>query len=126
MMPSPRSRRSPAFLRVALLMFFVSLMGAGVSACSMMETGNVGWFCETDGDCKPDLTCETYVHQGSDHENKLCTGDKRLEDNSSNYGWIFLVSTWLFLVVIPGGVAVLVVVGMIRTRLQSPAAAPPA
>lgn len=99
-----------------LLVLMMSLTFA--PSCNMMSPGNVGWFCEDDSDCKDGGRCLTYRHEDSDHTNKLCTGDRRLEDTSSNYGWIALVMTWIMLVGLPGLVVVLIIVGKIKNALN--------
>lgn len=105
-------RRLAGFLFAALLFAFLLPQ----ASCGIMEPGNLGWFCETDSDCNDDLTCETYVYEGSDHENQLCTGEQLLERCSSNYGWILLIAAWIFLVLLPILVLILVIMARIKNR----------
>jgi len=111
--------------RAVSLGLLVLLSSTLFSGCSMMSPGNVGWFCESSDDCKDGLKCLTYTYAESDNKNKLCTGKKRLTDTSSNYGWTLMIAAWLFAVVLPGIVVIMIVVARIRDRGR-PDAPPPA
>ncbi|PRP97386.1 hypothetical protein [Enhygromyxa salina] len=108
-------RLAAFFLTTLLLVGLLPL-----ASCAVLEPGNVGWFCEADDDCNDGLTCETYRYSGSDHENKLCTGDTLLEDNAQNYGWIILIAGWLFLVLLPIAILILVIIAKIKNRERKP------
>lgn len=113
--------------RLTSILFTAALLSSTVvsASCSIMEPGNVGWFCETDDDCKDDLTCEVYVYEDSDHENQLCTAEVLLENNSENYGWILLIAAWFFVVVLPVALLILIIIAQIKNRGQPSQQQPP-
>lgn len=87
--------------RSVVLAVLLVLGATSLPSCSMMEPGNIGFFCETHEDCKPEYSCQNYGYDDGDDQINLCTGDKYLEDSSSNYGWAAIVAVWLFVVVFP-------------------------
>lgn len=104
----------PAFALATLLMS---------SGCDDILPGTVGWFCESSEDCNEGLRCIRYNHRGTDHENRLCTGDERLEDTNHNHGWISLFVSWTMCIIGPLLVLLLIVVGKtwdaVRTRREN-------
>lgn len=102
----------------SLRVFCLVLFALPFAGCSDIMPGTVGWFCEGDEDCDDGLRCVRYNHQGTDHENRLCTGDVLIEDTSKNHGWISVVVSWTLCVIGPMLLVMLVAIGKTLDALR--------
>lgn len=118
--------RFNGFQKTRLLICLIWWLALPFSAgCQWAGPGNTGWRCKKNSDCKDDLGCRRYYQPSKKKFIHLCAKKKARMTNRSVYGWVQVVSFWLFVPGLPLFVVISILVSRSRQKKEKHAPSPP-